>query len=130
MSEIRDPESGRGFTADEAAWIASHRTELRRDVSERRFRNQILVTGLAIGLIVHVIGFLLKASATDAPVALVADLLYAFGFALWTGVVVLAFVEIIPRAKERQISRWLDAYDAAVGRRPGHATVQKPGDQT
>jgi hypothetical protein len=33
---------------------------------------------------------------------------------LWTGVVVALFVEIIPRAKQRQITQALDAYEAAL----------------
>ena len=45
---------------------------------------------------------------------LLADLLYTLGFAMWTGVVVVLMVEIIPRVKERQIIRALDAYEAAV----------------
>jgi hypothetical protein len=44
----------------------------------------------------------------------VADLLYALGWALWTGAVVVVFVQIIPEAKRRQIERWLDAYEATL----------------
>jgi hypothetical protein len=44
----------------------------------------------------------------------VADLLYALGWALWTGVVVALFVEVIPKVKQRQIKRALDAYEAAL----------------
>jgi hypothetical protein len=36
------------------------------------------------------------------------------GWALWTGVIVALFVEVIPRAKQRQIRRALDAYEAAL----------------
>ena len=42
-----------------------------------------------------------------------ADLLYALGWALWTGVVVVVFVQIYPEAKKRQYKRALDAYEAA-----------------
>jgi hypothetical protein len=109
-----DPESGRRFSDDELAWFSGHLSELRRSVSERRFRRQTLWSGLAIGLAVHVAGFLLKSSATGEPIGVVADLLYTFGWALWTGIVVVAVVEIIPAAKERQISRALDVYEAAL----------------
>jgi len=47
-------------------------------------------------------------------VGFLADLLYTLGFALWTGVVVVVVVEIIPRAKERQITRALDSYEAVM----------------
>jgi hypothetical protein len=44
----------------------------------------------------------------------VADLLYALGWALWTGAVVVVFVQIFPEARRRQIMRGLDAYEAAM----------------
>jgi hypothetical protein len=44
-------------------------------------------------------GYLLKTSTTMEPLLLLADLLYALGFALWTGVVVAVFVQIWPEAK-------------------------------
>ena len=68
-----------------------------------------------MGLAAHVGGFLLKTSATTEPLLLVADLLYALGWALWTGVVVVMFVEIYPEAKKRQFKQALDAYEAEVG---------------
>jgi hypothetical protein len=73
----------------------------------------ILGVGFVVGLVAHVVGFLLKESATTEPLLLVADLLYAFGWALWTSVIVVFFVQIWPEAKRRQLKRWLDAYDAA-----------------
>ena len=74
------------------------------------------MTGVVVGLAAHVGGFLLKTSATGEPLLLVADLLYALGFSLWTGVVVVVFVQIWPEAKRRQYKQALDAYEAAVGR--------------
>jgi hypothetical protein len=60
-------------------------------------------------LAAHVGGFVLKTSVTTEPLGLVADLLYA----LWTGAVVVVFIQIIPEAKRRQFKRALDAYEAA-----------------
>jgi hypothetical protein len=51
---------------------------------------------------------------TTEPLLLVADLLYALGWALLTGVVVVVFVQIWPEVKKRQYKRALDAYEAAV----------------
>jgi hypothetical protein len=113
MTGLPDPESGIRFTDEEAAWLAEKLPDMRRGVAERRFRYQILWSGLAIGLVVHVVGYVLKSSVTGEPIGVLTDLLYTFGFALWTGVVVVTLVDIIPAAKERQISRWLDAYEAA-----------------
>jgi hypothetical protein len=59
-------------------------------------------------------GYLLGSSVTTEPFLLVADLLYALGWALWTGVVVVLFVQIFPGGKWCQIKRVLDAYEAAL----------------
>jgi hypothetical protein len=69
---------------------------------------------LVVGLAAHVGGYLLRSSVTTEPFLLVADLLYALGWALWTGVVVVLFVQIFPEAKRRQIKRALDAYEVAL----------------
>jgi len=69
-----------------------------------------------VGLAAHVGGSLLESSATTEPPKLAADLLYQFGLALWTGVVLVVFIEIWPEAKRRQYKRALDAYEATVGR--------------
>jgi hypothetical protein len=87
----------------------------------------ILGIGVVVGLAAHVGGFLLRSSATTEPLELVADLLYSLGFALWTGVVVVLFVQIWPEAKRRQIERWLDAYDAALRERARAGSDQASG---
>ena len=62
----------------------------------------------------YVAGYLIKASTPTEPVGLVGDLLYTFGWALWTGVVVVVFLQIIPETKRRQYKRALDAYEASL----------------
>jgi hypothetical protein len=79
-----------------------------------------------VGLAAHVGGFLLKTSATTEPLLLVADLLYALGWALWTGVVVVVFVQIYPEAKKRQYKQALDAFEAAVGEQARARSGQAP----
>jgi hypothetical protein len=49
--------------------------------------------------------FLLKSSATPRPLLLVADLLYALGGVLWTGVVLVVFIQIYPEAQKRRPRR-------------------------
>jgi hypothetical protein len=88
----------------------------------------ILGIGFVVGLVAHVVGFLLKTSATTEPLLLVADLLYAFGWALWTSVIVVFFVQIWPEAKRRQLKRWLDAYDATRREKARAASGQTSGD--
>jgi hypothetical protein len=56
-----------------------------------------------------------RRSVTTEPLLLVADLLYALGYAMSTGVVVVVFVQVIPAAKRRQFKQALDAYEAAQG---------------
>jgi hypothetical protein len=115
------------------AWVGEHLTEVRESASGQRVFYWILATAFVLGLGAHVGGFLLKESATAEPLLLVADLLYALGFALWTSVIVVTFVEIWPAAKRRQYKRVLDAYEAAVagrarvggGRAPDPASAEE-----
>jgi hypothetical protein len=101
--------------------------QLRQSISGQRIALQSLGIGFMLGLAAYIGGYALKASATTEPYKLVADLLYALGWALWTGVIVALFVEIIPRAKQRQIRRALDAYEAALHKkaRSGHAQTPR-----
>lgn len=99
---------------EELFWVGKYRTELLRSISEHRTLRSSLVVGFVLGLAAHVGGYVLRSSAATEPLGLVADLLYALGLALWTGVVVAVLVQVFPRAKERQIKRALDAYDASV----------------
>ena len=61
--------------------------------------------GFLVGLAAHVSGFLLKSWETTEPLSLLADLLYTLGWALWTGVVVVVFFQIVPEAKRRQLKQ-------------------------
>ena len=110
------------YSDEELAWMQEHMTQLRQSVSGQRMVLQSLGIGFVLGLAAYVGGYALKASATTEPLKLVADLLYALGWALWTGVVVALFVEVIPRVKQRQFKQALDAYEAALREkaRSGH----------
>jgi hypothetical protein len=104
------------------AWAEEHLPQLRRSVSEKRSLRLSLIAGFVVGLIAHVSGFLLKSWETKEPLALLADLLYTLGWALWTGVVVVVFFQVLPDAKMRQIKRAADAFEAALrdsARAPG-----------
>jgi hypothetical protein len=99
------------------AWVGEHLTLVRRSAFGERILYWSLGIAFVVGLGAHIGGFLLKAWTTTTPLLLMADLLYALGWALWTGVVVVVFVEIYPEMKKRQYQRALDAYEAAVGGR-------------
>jgi hypothetical protein len=94
------------------AWFEKHLTELRQDAYGPRILYSILAAAFVVGFAAYVAGYVLKSTATTEPLGLLADMLYTFGFALWTAAVVVVLVEIIPEAKRRQIRRALEAYEA------------------
>jgi hypothetical protein len=94
-------------------WVGENLTLVRRSAYEQRLLHRSLWIGLVVGLAAHVGGYALRSSVTTEPLELVADLLYALGYALWTGVVVVVFVQVFPEAKRRQFKQVLDAYQAA-----------------
>ncbi len=103
--QLRDPAA--------FAWMDEHMGELRRSAYGQRLLYQSLVVGFVLGLAAHVGGYLLRPSPPTEPLGLVSDLLYALGYALWTGVVVALFVQVLPEVKRRQIKATLEAYMAA-----------------
>jgi hypothetical protein len=115
------------FTDEELAWIEEHLPELRRAASGQRIL-YISLVGFVVGLAAHVGGYRLKSSVTTEPLGLVADLLYALGWALWTGVVVVLFAQILPEAKRRQATRALDAAEAALREKARAGSDQASGD--
>ena len=93
-------------------WMEEHLPELKQSVSGPRLLYQSLVVGFVVGLAAHIGGYVLLSSVPREPLGLLADLLHALGWSLWTGVVVAVFVEVIPEAKRRQIKRAVNAYEA------------------
>ncbi len=108
------------------SWVSENLTLVRRTASGERPSYWILGTGFVVGLAAHAGGFLLKTSAATEPLLLVADLLYALGWALWTSVIVVFFVQIWPEAKKRQFKQALDDYEAAAGRQARAGSGQAP----
>ena len=105
-----------------------HLPELRRSVYGQRLLYESLGTGFVVGLAAQIGGHLLRPSRPTEPLGLVADLLYALGWALWTGVVVAVFVQVVPEAKRRQIKRTLDAYEATLQEQAQAGSDQASGD--
>jgi hypothetical protein len=124
-----DEELDPRLNAPEAlAWMGKHLPELRRSAYGQRLLYQSLVVGFVVGLAAHVGGYLLKTSVTTELLGLVADLLYALGYALWTGVVVVVFFQVVPELKRRQIKRWLDPYEATLRDQARAGGDQASGD--
>ena len=95
-------------------WVGEHLPEVRRTAVGQRPVYWILGLGFVVGMAAYVGGYALRSSVTTEPLRFMGDLLYTLGWALWTGVVVVVFVQIFPEAKRRQIMRGLDAYEAAL----------------
>ena len=94
------------------AWFEQHLPDLREEAYGQRILFQILGVTFVVGLAAYVAGYLLKSTTTTEPLGLLVDMLYTFGFALWTAAVVVVLIEVIPEAKRRQIRRALEAYEA------------------
>ena len=110
------------------AWVGENLIEVRRSVYDQRILHSSLGIGFVVGLAAHVGGYLLGSSVTTEPLGLVANLLYALGWALWTGVVVVVFVQIIPEIKRRHFKQALDAYEAARRDKARAESDQASGD--
>lgn len=96
------------------AWVGENLPLVRRTASGQRPMYWILGTVFVVGLAAHVGGFLLKTWVTTEPLLVVGDLIYTFGWALWTGAVVVVFIQVWPEVKRRQYKQALDAYEAAA----------------
>src|SRR4029453_19092831 len=68
------------------AWMEEHLPEFRQQASGQRPLYWILGIGFVVGLAAHVGGYLLRPSPPTEPLGVLADLLYALGYALWTSV--------------------------------------------
>ena len=112
----KDQESNRvaAMFADEQvlAWMEEHVTELKHSVSGQRILYESLILSFVVGLAAHVGGYALLASMPSGLLGLLADLLHALGWSLWTGVVVAVFVQVIPEVKRRQIKQAIETYEA------------------
>ena len=133
MTENQERHDVTDLFADEATveWMEEHLSELKQSVSGPRLLYQSLILGFVVGLAAHIGGYFLAASMPREPLGLVADLLLALGWSLWTGVVVAVFVEVIPEVKRRQIKQAVEAYEAMRRKHSGskHATaVRKKPD--
>jgi hypothetical protein len=95
------------------AWMEEHLTDLQKSAAGQGILFTSLVISFVVGLAAHVGGYVLLSSTPGEPLGLLADLLHALGWSLWTGVVVVVFVQVIPEAKRRQLGQALEAYEAS-----------------
>ena len=128
MADDAERDPMRAISSAERAYVDEHIDELRPWLAEGRFLRLSLGIALGLGLVAHVIGYVLRIGTPGEPIGLIADLLYAFGLALWTGVVVAFFVQVFPETKRRQVQQYLVAYEA--GRRRQEAGAKRSGPAT
>jgi hypothetical protein len=95
-------------------WIGENLPEVRRSAYGQRSLYWTLATGFVIGLVAYTGGYALKSSVTTEPLEFVGDLLYTLGWALWTGVVVVVFLQVLPEVKRRRYKQARDAYEAEL----------------
>lgn len=95
-------------------WVGEHLPEVRRSAYGQRSLYWALGIGFVVGLAVYAGGYALRSSVTTEPLGFVGDLLYTLGWALWTGVVVVVFLQVIPQVKRRGYKQMLDAYEAEL----------------
>jgi hypothetical protein len=134
---IEEPEPIEGNASDDQgidlddpnvqAWFKAHLPKLRRSASGSFFY-RTLAAAFVLGLGAQIGGYELKSSSPGEPLGLIADLLYAFGWSLWTGCVVVLFLEVIPAVKQRQLQRAVRSYEASV-REDAERTGQKAPEQ-
>ncbi len=94
------------------SWFEKHLTELREEAYGQRLLYRILAAAFVFGFVAYLAGYVLRSSTPAEPLGFLADLLYTFGFALWTAAVVVVLVEVVPEVKRRQIRSALEAYEA------------------
>ena len=100
-------------------WVGDHLPQVRRSAYGQRSLYWILGVGFVVGLAAYAGGYALKSSVTTEPLGFVGDLLYTLGWALWTGVVVVLFLQVLPELKRRGYKQLLDAYEADRGKARG-----------
>lgn len=122
----KDPFVGLGELERRAAlaWVGENLTLVRQSAFGQRILYWSLGSASVVGLAAYVVGYLIKSSTTTGVLGLVGDLLYTLGWALWTGVVVVVFLQIIPEAKQRGYKALLDAYEAALREEAGARGVE------
>lgn len=101
-------------SAIELAWVAANLGLVRRMVAGPHFLHTMLAVALVLGLVAHIGGYLLGTSATGEPLGLIADLVANLGIALWTGGVLVVFVQVLPEARRRTAAQYLERYEAAL----------------
>jgi hypothetical protein len=104
-------------------WVGENLPHVRRSA----FGQRILYWSLGIGFVIGGLAcrrVRAQVVGDDRALRFAGDLLYTLGWALWTGVVVALFPQLLPEAKRSQFKQALNALEeasreAAAGEGPG-----------
>lgn len=102
------------ISREELAWAAANLPRIRRWVSGPYFIREALTYAFVLGLAAHIGGYVLTTTATGEPLQLLVHLLATLGTTVWTGVVLVIFVQVLPDARRGYAARRLEAYEAAL----------------
>lgn len=103
----------RPISAEELAAFGDNMAELKPWLTGDKLLRRFLTIGFGLGLVAHIAGYLLRSFATTEPFGLLADILYGLGLSLWTGIVVVLFVQVFPQSTRRDLERVIKAYEAS-----------------
>jgi hypothetical protein len=112
---------GYRFSKEELDWLAANADTVTGWARGERIIVWTMVVTFLIGLVVNLIGFGLGSGVlalpTGWPSELIADLLVNVGVVLWTSVVLVVFLEILPTRQQRQARAWARSALAALRER-------------
>jgi hypothetical protein len=90
----------------EVAWVVAHPARARAWSESGKITTVAMVATLALGLVVHVVGFAIGSGSVRVPgwlpVDLAATLVSNLGIVLWTSVVLVFFLDILPSRIRRR----------------------------
>jgi hypothetical protein len=101
----------------ELNYVAPRLDDLRRAVEGGSILYTWLLLAFLLGLIAHLAGYFIGAGTSNNVVTLLAELLRSLGTALWTGCVLILFVQVWPDVQRRRARRLLALYEKALRER-------------
>ena len=90
----------------EVAWVGAHPAQARAWSESGKITAVALIATLALGLVVHIVGFAIGSGSVRLPawlpVDLASTLVSNLGIVLWTSVVLVFFLDILPARVRRR----------------------------
>jgi hypothetical protein len=104
-----DPDRRSKALNRQVAWVVAHPASARAMSDARRISTLAMATTFALGLVVHIAGYGIGTRAIPMPDWLPADLASTLvsnlGIVLWTSVILVVFLEILPARTRRRAAR-------------------------